>query len=528
MKKTIVVLLTLLVAISGIGLPIWVAIEESERQAFKAESVHALGYARDVMMRADETGMQVRAGTARLTAEHADAPCAPAAIDVMRQIDLASSYIQAVGYVEGNRMLCSSIAGPSSELDLGPVDYVTAGGAQVRRNVRFPFAPSDSFIVIGFGRFAAILHKRLAIDTAKSEPDVGLAVLSLESPVPVIARGHIDPAWAGRLGAREAVFVDGDYLVALVRSDHFRTAAVAALPVRYLEGRSAEVALRLVPAGLLAGVALTLAILFLGRQQMSLPVAVKTALRRREFFVEYQPLVDLRSGAWVGVEALMRWRRPTGEIVMPDLFIPIAEQNGLIVRLTQQLLQMVARDTGAYLAAHPQFHVGINVAPADFHSSGFLDSLHATLHGIQARPGNIILEVTERGMLDPVVARQTTGALRRLGFAVAIDDFGTGYSSLSYLESLEVDYLKIDRSFIEAIGTGAPISQVVGHIIRMANDLGLQMIAEGIESQAQEDFLRKHGVQYGQGWLYGKSMAFAVVVRHIDAMQEAASLAQAG
>jgi sensor c-di-GMP phosphodiesterase-like protein len=181
MKKTVVVLLTLLVAVAGIGLPIWLAIEESERQAFKAESIHALGYARDVQMRADETGRQAQAGIDRLAAQHTVKPCAPASIDLMREIDLASSYLQAVGHVKGDRMLCSSIAGATRALALGPVDYVTSKGARVRRNVRFAFAPQDSFIVLEMKGFAAIIHKRLAIDTAKSEPDVSLAVLSLET-----------------------------------------------------------------------------------------------------------------------------------------------------------------------------------------------------------------------------------------------------------------------------------------------------------------------------------------------------------
>jgi sensor c-di-GMP phosphodiesterase-like protein len=213
---------------------------------------------------------------------------------------------------------------------------------------------------------------------------------------------------------------------------------------------------------------------------------------------------------------------------MPDLFVPIAEQNGLVVKLTSQVLEMVARDTRYWLAAHPQFHIGINVAPADFHSGSFLVRLQATVEAMKASPGNLILEVTERGLLDPVVARENSGNLRRHGFTMAIDDFGTGYSSLSYLETLELDYLKIDRSFIEAIGTGAPTSQVVQHIIRMANDLGLRMIAEGVESQAQADFLRKHGVQFGQGWLFGRPMSFAEMARQYEAMEEsAAALARA-
>ena len=522
MKKTAAVLLTLLVAIAGIGFPIWVAIEESERQAFKAESTHALGFARDVVQRADETGNQVRAGIGRLVALHTALPCSPASLDLMREIDLSSSYLQAVGYVEGDRMLCSSIAGPVDVLALGPPDFTTAGGSSVRRNVSFRFAPGNSFIVVQSGRFAAILHKQLAIDTAKSEPDVSLAVMSLGYPVPVIARGHIDPGWVARLGRRrEVVFIEDGHIVAVVRSARYQSAGIAAVPLHYLQGRSQDVALRLVPAGLLAGIALTLAIVYLARQQMALPAAVKVALRRKEFFLEYQPIVELESGRWVGVEALVRWRRPTGEIVLPDLFIPIAEQNGLITRLTQQVLEMVCRDTGPYVAAHPDFHVGVNVAPGDFHAPGFLLSLQATLEAMRAGPGNLILEITERGLLDPLVARETTGTLRRHGFAVAIDDFGTGYSSLSYLESLEIDYLKIDRSFIEAIGTGAPTSQVVQHIIRMAKDLGIRMIAEGIEGQAQADFLRKHGVQFGQGWLFGRPMPFPEILGQLGALEDA-------
>jgi sensor c-di-GMP phosphodiesterase-like protein len=523
MRRTVVVLLTILIACTAIGVPIWLAIVQSQRQGIEAAEQQALDYARDVMLRADETGRQVLRGIAQLKAEHRATPCTPQSLDLMRRIDLGSSYIQAVGYIVGDRLVCSSIGGSHA---LGPPDFRTAQGIVARRNVRFAFAPQQSFIVIEIDHFAAIIHKGLPIDTAKSEPAVALAVFALQDQTPSSARGHIDPRWVTRLAqAREIVFVDGGHVVAVVRSPEFRMAAVAAVPLNYVRDHSRDVALLLVPIGLLAGVVLAVAIFALARQQMALPAAVRAALRKDELYLEYQPVVDLRNGRWIGVEALVRWRRPTGEVMQPDLFIPIAEENGLIVRLTQRVLKLVCEDVGDFIATHPDFHVGINVSPADFNDPDFLDTLDSSLRGMNAEPGNLILEVTERGLLDPEVARRSTRSLRVTGFAVAIDDFGTGYSSLAYLESLELDYLKIDRSFIEAIGTGSPTSLVVPHVIAMARDLKLCMIAEGVETQAQADYLRARGVQYGQGWLFGRSMPFAEVVAAMRLQAEAEPMA---
>ncbi|WP_169444469.1 EAL domain-containing protein [Massilia niastensis] len=524
MKKTAVVLVALLVALTAIGLPIWLAVREAGRQALVVETARAMEYARTVMYRSEATASQVATGIARLRKLHARAPCSSASIDEMRQIDLGSSYIQAIGHVRDGLLVCSSMAGDAMDFPLGQVDYRSAGGALFRTNVHFPFAPQRSFIVIEITDFAAIIHKDLPIDVAATEPDVSLAILSLEDDSAIASRGHVERRWLERLGTRrEVAFADGGHIVAVVRSPLYMTAAVAAVPARYLEQRSRDLAMRLLPIGLIAGAALVVAILFLARQQMAIPAAIRWGLKRDEFFLEYQPVVALQSGKVCGAEALLRWRRAEGELVSPEIFVPVAEQNHLIVRLTRRVLELVVRDAGSFLSRNPDFHVGINVSPADFHASGLLDSLEAALRAMKAGPANLMLEITERGLLDPMVARETTGTLRRSGFAIAIDDFGTGYSSLSYLESLELDYLKIDRSFIEAIGTGAPTSQVVQHIIRMAEDLGLRMIAEGVESRAQAEFLRQRGVQYAQGWLFGKPMSFQELVRHIEQHGQAAA-----
>ncbi|HEX8784709.1 MAG TPA: EAL domain-containing protein, partial [Telluria sp.] len=223
----------------------------------------------------------------------------------------------------------------------------------------------------------------------------------------------------------------------------------------------------------------------------------------------------------VGVEALLRWRRSPSELVGPDVFIPIAEHNGLITQLTERVLDLVEADAGPYLAAHPNFHVGINLSPADLRSLAVTERIDTLLARSGIHPSNLMVEITERGFLDLASACSVIRALHTRGIEVAIDDFGTGYSSLSYLETLDLDYLKIDRSFIEAIGTGAPTSQVVSHIIAMARALGLTMIAEGIESEAQLEFLRANGVEFGQGWLFGQPVPFAEVERALQEQDDA-------
>jgi sensor c-di-GMP phosphodiesterase-like protein len=310
--------------------------------------------------------------------------------------------------------------------------------------------------------------------------------------------------------------MDEGHVVAIVHSSRFLTSALAAVPLAQLSERTYHVALRLVPAGVLAGLLCAGFILLLARRRMSIPSALRNALRENEFFLLYQPLIELESGSVIGAEALLRWRRSTGELVSPELFIPVAEQSGLIAQLTERVFKLVEADAGNYLAAHPDFHIAINLAPADLQTSAVAQHIDGILTRTGACPSNLIVEITERGFLDLDSARATISTLRARGIRVAIDDFGTGYSSLSYLETLQLDYLKIDRSFIEAIGTGAPTSQVVVHIIAMAKTLGLKMIAEGVESPAQHEFLLRNGVQYAQGWLFGKPVHFHEVVGAID------------
>ncbi len=510
-KRTNAVIVTILVAALAIAAPIWVAVRESRHQAISAEQARAMTYAEDVLHRSDTAADQVGAGIAMLRAIP-DGPCSAKSIALMRGIDLSSSYIQGIGHIVGDRLMCSSFGSHGAGLPLGPVEIRTSRGVAIRGDVVFAFAPHASFIVLERDGFGAIIHKNLPIDVTTSEQHVALAIFTLEDRVPLSSRGAVSPAWLSRVShGKRATFIDGPSVVAVIKSDRYLTAAAAAVPLAYVDAATQDVARRLVPVGVIAGLILTLAIVYLARLQLSLPMAIKNGLRRDEFFVLYQPIVDLHSGDCHGAEALLRWRRPGGEVVGPDHFIPIAEEAGLIERLTARVIELVAEDVGDVFRRHPHFHMAFNLSSADLHSSHTMPLLEAFLAKTGGGKDSVIVEATERRFLDVDAARQVTARMRAHGIRVAIDDFGTGYSNLSYLQSFDLDYLKIDRSFVETIGAHAATSSVVSHIIEMAKHLQLQLIAEGVETQAQADFLRERGVRYAQGWLFGRPGPFAAI-----------------
>jgi sensor c-di-GMP phosphodiesterase-like protein len=202
----------------------------------------------------------------------------------------------------------------------------------------------------------------------------------------------------------------------------------------------------------------------------------------------------------------VRWKRPDGSLVRPDLFIPLAEESGLITAITDQVIALVVFDLNSLLVADRSVHIAINLSAADVGTERVLPIIAKALQHTGIQPQQIWLEATERGFVDIEAARSALARARELGHAVAIDDFGTGYSSLSHLEGLPLDALKIDKAFIDTISTNSATSSVTPHIIDMAKTLKLTIVAEGVETQAQADYLVERGVEYGQGWLFAKPM----------------------
>jgi sensor c-di-GMP phosphodiesterase-like protein len=221
--------------------------------------------------------------------------------------------------------------------------------------------------------------------------------------------------------------------------------------------------------------------------------------------VVYQPIVDLASARIVGAEALVRWTDEDGFAVSPEVFVHIAEERGFVGDLTRLVVRHALRDFSEILRSNPDFRLNINATAADLDDAKFLPMLEHFLAGVGAAAHSLAIEVTESSTANKQTARETIHELRRRGHSVQIDDFGTGHSSLAYLKDLDVDGIKIDKAFTQAIGTKAVTEGILPQILAMAHKLNLQVIVEGIETKQQADyFVGSENPVGGQGWLFGR------------------------
>ncbi|MEO5624999.1 MAG: EAL domain-containing protein [Dokdonella sp.] len=255
----------------------------------------------------------------------------------------------------------------------------------------------------------------------------------------------------------------------------------------------------------------------ISRNRLSMTSQLREALAAGHIWVQYQPVVDLASRRCIGMEALARWKRADGDAVSPSVFVPVAEDGGFIHEVTRAVMRIVVHDLQRILAEFPDMSVNINLGAGDLKNDSTGRELTATLALARLPAGSVKLEITERALLNTEVSRSLIRNLRSMGHQVAVDDFGTGYSSLSYLQSFELDLLKIDKTFVDAIGTKAATSHVVTHVIEMARSLNLATVAEGVETPAQRDWLIEHGVLFGQGYLFSKPLSIEHLLNYLRA-----------
>lgn len=438
-----------------------------------------------------------------------ETPCSPTSMQRMRRSLLRSDVLTDIGYVRNDTLVCSALG--QTNIPLGPPAYKSETGYWTRTHLRLPGA-EDRPVVAATDPATGLtvfVHDSNAFTYVRGEQSWQLAVVGHDQSDTALARqGSFDQSWLKHAQSKRSGQSVGDhFIVAWQRSSIGDYTVFAAWPRAQWNREWRRSALLLGSCGFSAGLVLMLALIRVAKANASIRSALRRAVRSKQLSLEYQPVVELASGRWVGAEALLRWRRPNGEAVSPAIFIPIAERNGLMPAIRERLIAQFERDTPALFARHPGFHVALNFSAEDFHPDANLATrLDLARKRIGIAPANLHLEATESIFMDATATSTSIEALRKAGYPVSLDDFGTGFSSLSYLTRIRFDCLKIDKAFVDTIGTGAVTSQIVLHIMEMAKSLGIEMIAEGVETPAQAQYLAAHGVRHAQGWLYSKSL----------------------
>jgi diguanylate cyclase (GGDEF)-like protein len=262
----------------------------------------------------------------------------------------------------------------------------------------------------------------------------------------------------------------------------------------------------------------------------ALELDLRNALRGNQMELVYQPLIDLRTRSVAGFEALLRWRHPTKGPILPDRFIPLAEEIGAIVPIGEWVLRRACAVAATWPEQLPeQLKIAVNLSPVQFRSRGLVGIVAAALRDSGLAPDRLELEITETVLLNDTTATLATlHDLRALGVRIAMDDFGTGYSSLSYLRQFPFDRIKIDPSFIRELGTPGDCSAIVRAVTALSRELGMATTAEGVETREQLAALARAGCTDAQGYLFSRPVAETAIAELLRTMPSVDDLLSGG
>ncbi|WP_162375593.1 EAL domain-containing protein [Ancylobacter sp. TS-1] len=493
MRRWSVIGLALLFALVGAGAPLagmvylsWRLALYDQRAQLDAVAEQALAHALDVYVDAARTLRSISATDFE--------PCSPGHMRRLRELVVNSLAVDDLALVKDGILHCD-VWGPAPwRLPLAPPDIVLPDGIGVAFGRLTPFSPDRPMLVLTLGDHRALVDQERFLHP----PSAPSLRVELRAP-----GGHaLRPLPATERAARIGDHSPGQQTA---RAEAQGWSVVVRERAPTFADQFGAMKFALLPVALFFALICILLVLWLSRRRMSPRNELELAIRNREFVAHYQPIVELATGRCVGAEALIRLVRPDGSLLRPDIFIPLAEDTGLIQPMTDLLLEKVVADLGELLRRDRRLHIAVNLCAADIVSGRILSVLERTLAGTGIEPQQIWVEATERSLMDIDGARRTLAELRRRGHMTAIDDFGTGYSGLTYLEKLPVDALKIDKSFIDSVGTEAPTRHVTDHIIALARELKLRIVAEGVQNEAQAVYLRRNKVEFAQGWLFARA-----------------------
>ena len=509
-RRTRIALLAAIGAILGAGVPITLSIVIARDLTLREMNGQLESYASLPVKRAQ----RAFADAARVLDDmSAYADCTTEHIEAMRRVAMSELFIDEVGYLRGDELACTSWGSVEPGIRRAEIDFVTADGLETSNRILPSVTGARAAIGLHKGAHNVLISQfRLVSLPALDGVTLALAYRTTDGTAYLLSERETA---ASSLLLRVLDGAPLPYGARTSERGRFIALASSSLPLHGATYR--QFILWMLPIGITLAALIITNVIWLSRRQLRFDRQILAALRNGEMHLVYQPIMELHTGTCIGAEALIRWQRPDGHIMRPDLFIPAAEDEGVIGEVTRFVLRRVLDDLGPLLRSTPEAHVAVNLSAQDIASATFSGFLAAELDkaGVAAR--SVHLEVTERALVDPVSSIATFAALRHAGHRLSIDDFGTGYSSLQYLQDLPVDALKIDKSFVDAIGREMARREVIEHIIDLALSLNLGIIAEGIETPVQAGFLRAHGVGQGQGYLYAPPLALDAFLRFYEA-----------
>ena len=454
--------------------------------------------------------------------------CSPAHLEALRQANFATTPIKELSLLgPDGQTLCTDLGIPLGIRKVVSSQPLTADGAAV-----------IEVISLGDRRRSMIRVRRngtgIAVELA--------ALMPIELFFPQVSnRGGPSNSHArlttrdGVLLAENGVALPGaadERFTTIMASERHNLTATVSLPRKHvLAGHAHLRDVGTVITGVIALAIIGFALVVPARR-LNDPVAeIERALRAGELVPYFQPVVDITTGRLRGAEVLVRWRKADGSLVLPGMFIPLLESSGLIIEMTRALMRRARDDVGAAYGKRPNLKIGFNLAAAHFADETIVRDVRDIFENSPIHLNQVVLEVTERQPLENLTeTRRVIAALQGLGVGIAIDDVGSGHSGLSYMLKLGVDLIKIDKMFIDAIGTDRNSATIIETLIELARNLRMDIIAEGVESFEQVVFLRDLGIRAAQGYVFAPPLpasSFSQLIEAIDPLPQGAAQPEA-
>ncbi|QBN08748.1 EAL domain-containing protein [Enterobacter sp. AD2-3] len=433
--------------------------------------------------------------------------CTPGHRQYMLNVVRGRLFVADLIYAEGQNFLCSTVFTPDHPYAIPVANYTRKPDVAIYYYRDTPFYTGYKMTYMQRGNYVVVVNPLSYSEVMSADHSLSWGVYDTVTNAffSVSQKANVS-LLNSMIRDKESVFQKDNRFYTIVTSPKRPIAAIVSTSnKRFYETLYHQATLTL-PLGMICSIIILLVWSRTHRELNSPGRLLHRALNKRQLCVHYQPIIDIKNNQCVGAEALLRWPGFNGQVMSPAEFIPLAENEGMSERITDYVVEEVFNDLGHFLAEHPYLYISINLSATDFHSSRLIAMISDKARHYAVRAQQIKIEVTERGFIDVPKTTPVIQAFRQAGYEVAIDDFGTGYSNLHNLYSLNVDILKIDKSFIDTLTTNSTSHLIAEHIIEMAQSLRLKTIAEGVETAEQVSWLLKRGVQFCQGWHFAKAM----------------------